>query len=126
MSSVLVVDDSQTLRFMMTELLRANAFKVTAVRDGEEALQQIEEDCPDVVVLDIVMPRLNGYEVCRRLKSNPATQNVSVILCSSNATDVDRYWGLKQGADAYLCKPFRPEELIDTVKQVLQGTISHR
>jgi len=119
MSTLLVVDDSPTQRRMIADLLRANAFEIMTAKDGLEALELIQETQPDLVVLDIVMPRLNGYEVCRRLKANLTTRQLPIIFCSSNSTEVNRYWGLKQGAAAYVSKPFRPEELVETVKQVL-------
>ncbi|MEM1280143.1 MAG: response regulator [Cyanobacteria bacterium P01_D01_bin.71] len=122
MSMVLVVEDSIPQRKMITELLKGNGLTVAAANDGVEALEQIESgEQPDLVVLDIVMPRMNGYEVCRRLKSDPVTQNVPVILCSSKGEDFDRYWGMKQGADAYIAKPFQPMELLGTVKQLLRA-----
>ncbi|MEM7648383.1 MAG: response regulator [Cyanobacteria bacterium P01_A01_bin.70] len=122
MSMVLVVEDSIPQREMITELLRGNGLEVAAATDGVEALAQIQAgEHPDLVVLDIVMPRMNGYEVCRRLKADPITQHVPVILCSSKGEEFDRYWGMKQGADAYIAKPFQPTELIGTVKQLLRA-----
>jgi len=122
MSMVLVVEDSIPQREMITELLKGNGLTVAAATDGVEALEQIQAgEHPDLVVLDIVMPRMNGYEVCRRLKADPITQNVPVILCSSKGEEFDRYWGMKQGADAYIAKPFQPMELLGTVKQLLRG-----
>ncbi|MDB9525257.1 response regulator [Oscillatoria sp. CS-180] len=122
MSMVLVVEDSIPQRRMITELLQGNGLEVAAACDGVEALEHIQAGRhPDLVVLDIVMPRMNGYEVCRRLKADPITQNVPVILCSSKGEEFDRYWGMKQGADAYIAKPFQPTELVGTVKQLLRG-----
>ncbi len=124
MSMVLVVEDSIPQREMITELLTGNGLNVAAATDGVEALEQIQTgEHPDLVVLDIVMPRMNGYEVCRRLKADPITQNVPVILCSSKGEEFDRYWGMKQGADAYIAKPFQPMELLGTVKQLLRGSL---
>ncbi|KAB8332929.1 response regulator [Scytonema tolypothrichoides VB-61278] len=121
MSTVLIVEDSVTQREMITDLLKANGLTVTHASDGIEALEAIQIACPDLVVLDIVMPRMNGYEVCRRLKSNPKTQNLPVVICSSKGEQVDHYWGIKQGADAYIAKPFQPTELVETVKHLLRG-----
>ena len=121
MSTVLVVEDSVTQREMITDLLRGSGLTVTVATDGVEALAQIQGEPPDLVVLDIVMPRMNGYEVCRRLKANPNTQDVPVVMCSSKGEEFDRYWGMKQGADAYIAKPFQPTELVGTVKQLLRG-----
>jgi len=119
MSKVLVVEDSQTQRYFLTQLLKANAFEVKTACDGVEALEKIQADRPDIVILDVVMPRLNGYEVCRQIKRNPVTQALPVIFCSSNAALSDRYWGHKMGAIAYITKPFQPQELLQAIKQVL-------
>ncbi|MDA0672793.1 MAG: response regulator [Cyanobacteria bacterium] len=122
MSMVLVVEDSIPQREMITELLRGSGLDVTAASDGLEALEHIQSGHPpDLVVLDIVMPRMNGYELCRRLKADPSTQDVPVVMCSSKGEEFDRYWGMKQGADAYIAKPFQPTELVGTVKQLLRG-----
>jgi twitching motility two-component system response regulator PilH len=120
MSTVLVVEDSIPQREMIIELLRAIGLSVTVASDGMEALEQIQNQRPDMVVLDIVMPRLNGYELCRRIKADPSTQNVPVVMCSTKGEEFDRYWGMKQGADAYIAKPFQPTELMGTVKQLLR------
>lgn len=121
MSTVLVVEDSMAQREMIIDLLKGNGLQVTVASDGVEALEYIQSTLPDLVVLDIVMPRMNGYEVCRRIKSDPATQNLPVVLCSSKSEEFDRYWGMKQGADAYIAKPFQPTELVGTVKQLLRS-----
>ncbi|PPT11063.1 two-component system regulatory protein [Geitlerinema sp. FC II] len=110
-----------TQREMIANLLRGSGLTVIEATDGVEALDKIQGNPPDLVVLDIVMPRMNGYEVCRRLKADPKTQNVPVVMCSSKGEEFDRYWGMKQGADAYVAKPFQPTELIGTVKQMLRG-----
>jgi twitching motility two-component system response regulator PilH len=121
MSTVLIVEDSIAQREMITDLLKASGLQVTHAGDGVEALETIQSTTPDLVVLDIVMPRMNGYELCRRLKSDPKTQNLPVVMCSSKGEEFDRYWGMKQGADAYIAKPFQPTELVGTVKQLLRG-----
>ncbi|TVQ57980.1 MAG: response regulator [Spirulina sp. DLM2.Bin59] len=121
MSKVLVVEDSLSQRQMISDLLKDSGLTVEVASDGEEAIECIKKHAPDIIVLDIVMPRMNGYEVCRLLKSNPKTQNVPVVMCSSKGEEFDRYWGMRQGADAYIAKPFQPIELIGTVKQLLRG-----
>ena len=121
MTTVLVVEDSPTQRELITDLLKRIGLKVMVATDGMEALEQVQLSCPDLVVLDVVMPRMNGYEVCRRLKTDPKTQNVPVVMCPSKGEEFDRYWGMKQGADAYIVKPFQPKELLVTVKQLLRG-----
>jgi twitching motility two-component system response regulator PilH len=121
MSTVLIVEDSVAQREMIMELLKGSGLTVNIAEDGVEALELLQKQRPDLVVLDIVMPRMNGYEVCRRLKSDPKTQDVPVVMCSSKGEEFDRYWGMKQGADAYIAKPFQPQELVGTVKQLLRG-----
>ncbi|WP_013323443.1 response regulator transcription factor [Gloeothece verrucosa] len=121
MREVLLVEDSQVQREMISNLLRDYGLNVSIACDGVEALEFIETFNPDLVVLDIVMPRMNGYEVCRRLKSDPKTKHLPVVLCSSKGEEFDRYWGMKQGADAYIAKPFQPVELLGTIKQLLRG-----
>ena len=121
MSTILVVEDSVAQREMIIDLLQGSGLTVEVANDGVEALESIQGQPPDLIVLDIVMPRMNGYEVCRRIKSDPSTQDVPVVLCSSKGEEFDRYWGMKQGADAYIAKPFQPTELVGTVKQLLRG-----
>ncbi len=121
MSTVLVVEDSVAQQSMMKDLLEDSGLKVIVASDGIEALETLQDHPPDLILLDIVMPNMNGYEVCRRIKANLATQNVPVVMCSAKGEEFDRYWGMKQGADAYIAKPFQPTELVGTVKQLLQG-----
>ena len=120
MSTVLVVDDQLSHREMISDLLKGSGLKVMVAADGADALSQVEAHCPDLVILDIVMPGINGYEVCRRLPSNPANQNLPIIFCSIKNEEFDRYWRIRQGANAYISKPFKPRELLTTVKQLLK------
>ncbi|MGI8934075.1 response regulator [Leptolyngbya sp. BC1307] len=119
MSTVLVVDDSPMLREMIASLLNKTGLTISVAQDGQEAKALIAANPPDLVVLDVVMPNMNGYELCRWVKNNAETQDVLVVLCSSKGEEFDRYWGIKQGADAYVIKPFRPGELLGTVKTLL-------
>jgi twitching motility two-component system response regulator PilH len=121
MTTVLIVDDSSTLREMISDLLLKAGMTVLEAKDGIEAKEKILANPPELVVLDIVMHNMNGYELCRWIKNNPSTENVPVVLCSSKNEEFDRYWGMKQGADAYIAKPFRPVELVDTVKHLLRS-----
>jgi len=124
MRSVLVVDDSPMLREMISGLLRKSGWSVSEAGDGFIAKQQIAANPPDLVVLDVVMPNMNGYELCRWIKNNDATKGILVVLCSSKGEEFDRYWGIKQGADAYVIKPFQPGELLNTVKTLLSGRVA--
>lgn len=119
MSKILIVEDSVTQREIISDFLQNNGLEVVMAKDGVEALDYLQNYSPDLVVLDVVMPRMNGYEVCRNLKSNSQTKSVPVIMCSSKKEEFDRYWGMRQGADAYLIKPFKPAEFISTIKKLL-------
>ncbi|MBE9040037.1 response regulator [Oscillatoriales cyanobacterium LEGE 11467] len=121
MTTVLIVEDSKTQRRTISNLLKHKGLTVREASNGQEALQSIHSDRPDLILLDIIMPQMNGYEVCRRLKANPKTQELPVVMCSTKSEDFDRYWGLKQGADAYIAKPFHPVELVGTLKQLLRA-----
>lgn len=120
-TTVLIVDDSQTLRHMLTELLEEHGIKVIEATNGLEAKAQIQANTPDLVITDLIMPQMNGYELCRWIKSDPANQKIPVLICTTKSEEFDRYWGMKQGADAYISKPFHPPELMQTVRQLLRG-----
>ncbi|HEY9647628.1 MAG TPA: response regulator [Chroococcidiopsis sp.] len=121
MSTVLIVDDSQTLRQMLSDLLREHGIKVVEATNGVEAKERIQSSAPDLVITDLIMPQMNGYELCRWIKNEPTTQSIPVLICSTKSEEFDRYWGMKQGADAYITKPFHPPELLKTVRQLLRG-----
>lgn len=119
-ANVLVVEDSPPQREMITKILQESGMIVQSASDGLEAMEMIQQNCPDVLVLDVVMPRMNGYELCRKLKADPKTEKVLVVMCSTKGEEFDKYWGMRQGADAYITKPFQPAELISTIKQLLR------
>ncbi len=119
MGTVLLVEDSIAQRQVITCLLRESGLAVTVASNGVEALKMLQTSHPDLIVLDIVMPKMNGYEFCRYLRGNSKTRNLPVLMCSAKGEDYDRYWALKQGADAYISKPFQPKELLLTVKQLI-------
>jgi twitching motility two-component system response regulator PilH len=119
MHTVLVVDDSTTLRTMIAELLANNGLRVIEAIDGVDAKAKFQADCPDLVIMDVVMPRMNGYELCRWVKGESGSANVPVIMCSTKNEDFDRHWALRQKADAYFTKPFKPLELMAKVQELL-------
>jgi len=119
MSKILVVDDSPTTLKMVTKTLATTAHHIITAGDGEEAVKTAETEHPDLMVLDVVMPHKNGYQVCRQLKTNATTKNIKIILLTSKDQQVDRFWGMKQGADAYITKPFEEAELLATVTKLL-------
>lgn len=115
--TVLLVDDSPTELRVMMRALDGQGYRILTASDGEEALERISRSLPDLVLLDIILPRKNGFQVCRHLRNSGETRGIKVILVSSKSLDSDRQWGLEQGADDYLVKPFTGEELVRKVAQ---------
>jgi twitching motility two-component system response regulator PilH len=120
MSMVLVVDDSALARELLVTELRRSGFQIETAIDGAEAKTKIEQNPPILVITDLIMPNVNGYELCRWIKTNPTTAKLPVIMCSTKSEDFDRYWGMKQGADAYITKPYQPKDMINAVKYLLE------
>ena len=116
---ILVVDDSPTDLKLVSAPLQNRGYLVITASDGEEALEKAVREHPELIVLDIILPKKNGFQVCRQLKTSVDTKDIKILMLSSKSQDSDRYWGLKQGADAYLTKPFADEELLSNVGQLL-------
>jgi twitching motility two-component system response regulator PilH len=112
---VLVVDDSPTERFFLTELLTKNGFAVSAAENAEEAMMKVKAIVPDLILMDVVMPGQNGFQLTRALSKDPATQNIPIIMCTSKNQQTDRIWGLRQGARDYIVKPVKPDELLEKI-----------
>jgi twitching motility two-component system response regulator PilH len=119
MGTALVVEDDLSQQQYISKLLTKIGLQAIFARDGVEALALVQSHCPDLVILDIIMPRMNGYEVCRRIKADERTQQLAVIMYSNKSEECDFYWGSKQGADAYISKFCHPQELIDTILYLL-------
>jgi twitching motility two-component system response regulator PilH len=117
---ILVVDDSPTDLRLAVSGLKSKGYLVLTAIDGEEALMKAAAEQPDLIVLDVVLPKKNGYQVCRLLKNSPNTQPIKIILLSSKSQDTDRFWGLRQGADMYMTKPFEDEELVANIEALLR------
>jgi DNA-binding response OmpR family regulator len=121
MKKILAVDDQpQIVRLIQVNLQKA-AFEVIPAFDGEEALQKVAEHRPDLVILDVIMPKRDGFEVLRALKANPDTADIPVIMLTVKAQDGDIFEGLKEGAELYLPKPFHPHELVAIVQRVFEN-----
>jgi len=116
---VLVVDDEAAQREMLTYNIEAEGYRTSKAADGEEALLIVAEDPPDVIVLDWMMPRLSGIEVCRQLKVKPETRAIPVIMLSARSEDVDKVRGLETGADDYVVKPYSVTELMARLRAQL-------
>ena len=119
MLTVLVVDDTPSQLELMSKYLREGGYFVLGAADAQEALTKAIDQKPDLVITDVVMPGMSGFELCRNLKKNPVTQKLPIIICSSKNQELDRLWGMKQGANAYVTKPFTQEELLRAVKSVV-------
>jgi len=116
---VLVADDEDDVRELVVYRLSRSGYDVVEARDGEEALRLAGERTPDLLVLDVMMPRIDGYELTRRLRAEPATSRVPVILLTARTQENDVSQGFEAGADDYLKKPFNPDELLARVRAVL-------
>jgi DNA-binding response OmpR family regulator len=117
---ILVVDDEADVNDMLVLNLRAAGFQVSAVADGAAALAKARSDLPSLILLDLMLPEMSGLEVCKVLKSEPATRHIPVIMLTSKAEEVDKIVGLELGADDYVTKPFSPRELILRVNRSLR------
>jgi twitching motility two-component system response regulator PilH len=118
-ATLLVVEDSPTDLRLMTAPLRAAGYQILTAADGEEALEKALREHPALIVLDVILPKKNGFQVCRQLKSTPDTRDIKIVMLTGKTQDSDRFWGLRQGADAYLTKPFQDEELLAVVAGLL-------
>lgn len=118
MKTVLVVDDAPSALALMCGYLQEAGYLVLGTDNAKDALQKIETQKPDIVVTDVVMPEMSGFELCRSLKKHETTQQLPVVLCTSKDREIDKLWGKKQGADAYVTKPFTREELVKAVQSV--------
>jgi len=116
MSTVLLVEDNASQMDLIENYLRQGGHTVIRVSKPKEVVTHATKKKPDVIVTDVVMPGMSGFELCRKLKNHPATANIPIIICSSKNQEIDRLWGMKQGAKAYLTKPFSQEQLNRAVK----------
>lgn len=119
-ATVLVVDDEKDLLDLVTYHLEKAGLKSLAARDGETALQIAKDRLPDLIVLDLMLPGLDGLEICRKLRKEPKTAHMAIIMLTAKAEEVDRIVGLEMGADDYMVKPFSPRELVARIKAVLR------
>ena len=117
---ILVADDSQIMREMLQVDLKTLGYEVILAEDGERALEYFSAERPDLLIVDVMMPKINGFQICRRVKSNPATRETPVILLTARVQEEDIFWGRDCGADEYITKPFRTSELERTIARLLK------
>ena len=118
-STILVVDDSPTEQKLIVDALKTSGHNLLTADDGEQALEMARKHQPKLILLDVILPKKNGFQVCRQLKTTPDTEEIKIVLVTSKTQDSDRFWGLKQGADDYLGKPFTQDELDSTINKFL-------
>jgi two-component system alkaline phosphatase synthesis response regulator PhoP len=117
---VLVVEDEADIRELLRYNLAQEGFTVEEARDGAEALDRIGRRAPDLLVLDLMLPQMSGLEICRRMRSNPETAKLPILVVTAKSAEVDRILGLEMGADDYVVKPFSPREVVARVKALLR------
>ncbi len=114
---VLIIDDSLTESRIFTALLEKKGYQVSVACNGQEGVEVAKARQPDVILMDVVMPLLNGFQATRELTRTPETAHIPIVVCSSKSTETDRVWALRQGAKAYLVKPVEPKVLLETIAQ---------
>jgi two-component system, chemotaxis family, response regulator PixH len=119
LGTILVVEDSPSELELMSHYLKESGYNVIKATGAKEALEKALLEKPDVIVTDVVMPGMSGFELCRYLKKEPSTQKVPIVICSSKNQEIDRLWAMRQGADAYVTKPYTREQLLRAIKSVV-------
>jgi twitching motility two-component system response regulator PilH len=112
---ILVVDDSPTERHVLNDMLTKAGFEVVACDNGQDAVAKAKQMMPDLILMDVVMPGQNGFQLTRALSRDPVTQDIPIIMCTSKNQQTDRIWGMRQGARDYVTKPVKPEELLEKI-----------
>ena len=114
---VLVVDDSKTELMFMTDLLQKNGFSVKTAENAEDAFRRLAEEKPDLILMDVVMPGQNGFQLTRAITRDPLYADVPIVMCTSKNQETDRVWGLRQGAKDYVVKPVQADDLIAKIRK---------
>ncbi len=112
---ILIVDDSRTELYFLSDLLHKNGYLVTTAENGEQAMAALAVDRPDLVLMDIVMPGQNGFQLTRQITRNPTFKTLPIIICTSKNQDTDKLWAMRQGARDYVTKPVDPHDLLSKI-----------
>jgi len=118
---ILIVDDEPNIVTSLEFLMRGSNYEVLVARNGEEALRHAESFQPDLVLLDLMMPQRSGFEVCQKIRENPALRDVKIVMLTAKGRDLEKDRGLDLGANAYVTKPFSTKDLMSTVRGLLPG-----
>lgn len=116
---ILVVDDSKTELVYLSNILIQNGYLVRTAMSAEQAMEKLAQGIPDLILLDVIMPGMNGFQLTRRLKHQPAYANIPIIMCTSKDQPTDKFWGIRQGAVAYLVKPVAAEALLSEIMSLI-------
>jgi twitching motility two-component system response regulator PilH len=119
MAKILIADDSLAELKIFQQTLKPMGHTIMTVMDGEAAEEKLQSEEIDMIILDVIMPKKNGFQVCRDIKNSERLKNIPVIMVTSKDQESDKFWGMKQGADEYLTKPFKPEDLLKAVKKYI-------
>jgi len=114
--NILVVDDSKTELYHLSDVLGKRGYRVRTAENGDEAMRRLAEEKPDLILMDVVMPGQNGFQLTRAITRDPRFSNVPVIMCTSKNQETDKVWGMRQGARDYIVKPVNAEELLAKIK----------
>ncbi|MFP4033851.1 MAG: response regulator [Desulfococcaceae bacterium] len=117
---ILVVEDSPTNLRLITDALRGDGYDIRTAMDGEEAIEKALSGTPDLMVLDVILPKKNGFQVCRHLRNQAATRDLKILMLTSKNQESDRFWGLRQGADEYMTKPYEMDDLRTAVRRLIE------
>ena len=117
--NVLIVDDSKTELLHLSEMLKKAGYGVSTAENADEALRRLEQAKPDLILMDVVMPGQNGFQLTRSISRDPRYADVPIIMCTSKNQETDRVWGMRQGAKAYVTKPINEAELTETINGIL-------
>ena len=123
MAKILIVDDSPTETYKMETVLTKNGYAVVKAENGEEGIAVAKKELPDLILMDVVMPGLNGFQATRQLTKAKETAHIPVVIVTTKDQPTDKLWGKRQGAKGYLVKPVDDKALIDSIKQVMDGAI---
>jgi len=119
MANILIVDDSPTEIHVLRTILEKNGYSVSSASSGEEGIARAKNEHPDIILMDVVMPGMNGFQASRQLTQDPETSNIPVIIVSTKDQETDRVWGLRQGAKDYITKPAKEKELLEKITNLL-------
>lgn len=121
MANILIVDDSPTEVYVLANMVEKQGHQPVTATSGEEGVAKAKSDKPDLVLMDVVMPGLNGFQATRQISRDPETSDIPIIIVTTKDQETDRVWGLRQGARDYITKPFSEDELIEKINAILAG-----